>query len=148
MGDFTEAEASMVAYTLWIVLLLSIGQASSKRRDILALEEQGRKDTTTDVTVSIMIWHTQEFEESFNDTSGKKMKETVNEMIQDLNKGFDNSKIPVHFVLHDIKRHPTLSENEDKKATWKNGTYLDLADFVESIIKLCRCCNIPCYEFF
>jgi len=125
----------MVAYILWVVLLLSIGLTSSKKRDIASLREQGRKDTATVVTVSIMIWHTQEFEESFNDTSGKKMDEFIKKMLDDANKGFENSKIPVRVAKHAVKIHPKLSENKEKKAQWKNGKTLELVDFQYSMFK-------------
>jgi len=109
--------------------------ASSKERDIVSLQEQGRNDRNTFVTVSVMIWHTQEFEDSFKDTSGKKMDEFIKKMLDDANKGFENSNIPVKVVKHAVKIHPKLSENKEKKATWKNGKTLELIDFQTSMFK-------------
>merc|ERR1719312_2042172 len=75
------------------------------------LREQGERDTTTVVDISVMIWHTSQFRNTFQ--TEEDMNVYVDLMFAEANQGFINSEIPVQLVRYDIQQHPTINDMDN-----------------------------------
>lgn len=100
----------MVAYILWVVLILSIDLSfSNDWLKIQRLAEKGQTDSITKATFSVMFWMTPEFDKSFKNKHERDKE--IDRIIQLTNKGYINSKIPVHVIKLGLKIHPTMTDN-------------------------------------
>ena len=69
------------------------------RSNVAFLLETGKRDQTTIVTYSVMLYYTPEVRAAV-ESSGGDLKMFVDEMIDSTNQGYINSKIPVRAVVH------------------------------------------------
>jgi len=133
----------MVAYILWVVLILSIDLSfSNDWLKIQRLAEKGQTDSITKATFSVMFWMTPEFNKSFKDKQERDKE--IDRIIQLTNEGYINSKIPVQVVRHDIKIHPNMTDNINisSKQLFKNfqvsmsrAALLNCADVAALLVK-------------
>merc|ERR1712180_541069 len=69
------------------------------RSNVAFLLETGKRDQTTLVTYSVMLYYTPEVRAAV-ESSGDDLKMFVNQMIDTTNQGYINSKIPIRAVVH------------------------------------------------
>ena len=59
---------------------------------------QGKEDTTTVVDITVMVWYTAQFRNTFQ--TEEDMNVFVNLVFEETNQGYVNSRIPVSYKLH------------------------------------------------
>lgn len=105
-----------------------------------------KKDKTTIVTYSVMVWVTPEFQSSF--ASPEDMNQFIDLLITETNQGYINSNIPVRVKLHNVGVHPTLGDGpskdnatrvKDLEASLPVEELHQCADAVVLLVKKFRC---------
>jgi len=75
------------------------------RSNVAFLLETGKRDQTTPVTYSVMLYYTPEVRAAV-ESSGGDLKMFVNQMIDTTNQGYINSNIPIRAVVHCLEETP------------------------------------------
>merc|ERR1711962_727191 len=75
------------------------------RSNVAFLLETGKRDQTTIVTYSVMLYYTPEVRAAV-ESSGGDLKMFVNQMIDTTNQGYINSNIPIRAVVHCLEETP------------------------------------------
>ena len=75
---------------------------------------QGKEDTTTVVDITVMVWYTAQFRNTFQ--TEEDMNVFVNLVFEETNQGYVNSQIP---VSHTLQKKPKIRVLA--KVDWSNG---------------------------
>merc|ERR1711970_569299 len=121
--------------------------SSRAESDASFLLAQGRSDRNKIVDYSVMIWYTPQFKKSF--TSEVEFDLFIKRIFIETNLGYNNSKIPVRAVKHDMKQHPTLTDIYDSSTilnafrnSMSKSDLLNCADSAVLLVKDLRHCGI------
>jgi len=108
---------------------------------------QGKLDSDTMVSYSIMIWYTPQFRATFS--SEEEMDLFIDQIFAETNQGYINSQIPVTAVKHDVKQHPNLTDIDDSSAmlsafadSMSTSDLLNCADSAALLIEDFSSCGI------